>query len=98
MIRLEPSDFEEPRLARLAAQTTLDSAAFLGSPRDRSVSWEELRGRDLEHGDGSRPDEQPMTGHLRPRSSLIGVPRTVSPGLAAETVTRSGGISDCGRA
>jgi len=24
---------------------TLDTAAFLGSPRDRSVSWEELRGR-----------------------------------------------------
>ena len=32
------------------------------------------------------------------RSATTGVPRTVRPGLAAETVTCSGGISDCGRA
>lgn len=33
------------RRERAPSVPTLDSAAFLGSPRDRSVSWEELRGR-----------------------------------------------------
>lgn len=33
------------RRERAPAVPTLDSAAFLGAPRGRSVSWEELRGR-----------------------------------------------------
>ena len=33
------------RRERAPSVPTLDTAAFLGSPRDRSVSWEELRGR-----------------------------------------------------
>ncbi|NTX13535.1 ATP-binding protein [Myxococcus sp. CA056] len=33
------------RRERAPSVPTLDMAAFLGSPRDRSVSWEELRGR-----------------------------------------------------
>ena len=33
------------RRERAPSVPTLDSAAFLGSPRDRSVSWEDLRGR-----------------------------------------------------
>jgi DNA phosphorothioation-dependent restriction protein DptH len=32
------------RRERATSVPTLDTAAFLGSPRDRSVSWEELRG------------------------------------------------------
>ncbi len=33
------------RRERAPSVPTLDTAAFLGSPRDRSVSWEDLRGR-----------------------------------------------------
>lgn len=48
-----PSDGPRPRgvsevrrrRERAPSVPTLDAAAFLGSPRDRSVSWEELRGR-----------------------------------------------------
>ncbi len=49
----EPDDGSPPRgvaevrrrRERAPSVPTLDTAAFLGSPRDRSVSWEELRGR-----------------------------------------------------
>ena len=41
------------RRERAPSVPTLDAAAFLGSTRDRSVSWEELRGRD------ARRDEPP---------------------------------------
>ena len=42
-----PHGFAEVRRRRERAPSvpTLDAAAFLGSPRDRSVSWEELRER-----------------------------------------------------
>lgn len=44
---LPPRGVAEVRRRRERAPSvpTLDTAAFLGSPRDRSVSWEELRGR-----------------------------------------------------
>ncbi len=51
-----PSDGPRPRgvtevrrrRERAPSVPTLDAAAFLGSPRDRSVSWEELRGREVD--------------------------------------------------
>lgn len=44
---LRPRGVSEVRRRRERAPSvpTLDAAAFLGLPRDRSVSWEELRGR-----------------------------------------------------
>jgi len=52
------------RRERAPSVPTLDSAAFLGSPRDRSISWEELRGR--------QPSVPPLS-HL-PAAPQGGVP------------------------
>lgn len=61
------------RRERAPSVPTLDSAAFLGSPRDRSVSWEELRGR--------QPSISPPS-HMPPASQEA-VP---TPPAAPETV------------
>jgi len=45
------------RRERAPSVPTLDTAAFLGSERDRSVSWEELRGRPL----SAPPSHAPAT-------------------------------------
>lgn len=47
------------RRERAPSVPTLDSAAFLGSPRDRSVSWEELRGHQPSVSSPSRTPVQP---------------------------------------
>jgi DNA phosphorothioation-dependent restriction protein DptH len=54
------------RRERAPSVPTLDSAAFLGSPRDRSVSWEDLRGR------------QPGVPTLTPTASQEAVPTRVA--------------------
>ena len=54
------------RRERAPSVPTLDMAAFLGSPRDRSVSWEELRGG---HPDVRPPSPTPAAPQPTPASS-----------------------------
>jgi hypothetical protein len=70
-----PHDIAEVRRRRERAPSvpTLDTAAFLGSPRDRSVSWEELRGR------------QPS---IQPPSHTPAVPQHAVPTPAVAPVAR----------
>ena len=54
------------RRERAPSVPTLDTAAFLGSPRDRSVSWEELRGG---HPDVRPPSPSPAAPQPTPAVS-----------------------------
>lgn len=67
------------RRERAPSVPTLDAAAFLGSPRDRSVSWEDLRGRQP-----SVP--QPSTGAVEP-VARPSVPEAASVPSAPKTAT-----------
>jgi DNA phosphorothioation-dependent restriction protein DptH len=62
------------RRERAPSVRTLDSAAFLSSTRDRSVSWEELRGR------------QPS---VAPRSRMPVIPQEAVPMPAVPAIARS---------
>ena len=68
------------RRERAPSVPTLDSAAFLGLPRDRSVSWEELRGRQpsvppASHAAASSQEAVPAVTPVAPAS----LPSKVAP-------------------
>jgi hypothetical protein len=69
------------RRERAPSVPTLDTAAFLGSPRDRSVSWEELRG--LRSG-ASHPHAASVQQNAVPRSAvaLVAHPKEPAPQFA----------------
>lgn len=70
------------RRERAPSVPTLDTAAFLGEPRDRSVSWDDLRGRAL----GTSPPRGPVVEQNAvptPTEPPVERPR-VSDAIAAE--------------
>ncbi|UQA57109.1 methylation-associated defense system ATP-binding protein MAD8 [Polyangium aurulentum] len=89
------------RRERASSVPTLDAAAFLGSPRDRSVSWEDLRDRhstippagsdEAEEAPARQGDQQVTT----PRSSTDAAPSVRDPSsplaaLQVPTLVRAG--------
>jgi hypothetical protein len=63
------------RRERAPSVPTLDAAAFLGSPRDRSVSWEELRDRKSSKPPVPQPaDSEPPSA---PREVPVETPRAL---------------------
>ena len=76
------------RRERAPSVPTLDTAAFLGLPRDRSVSWEELRRRYWSvppHTQEAVPVPAEMPGALpnAPRGAPAAPPQKVAPALTA---------------
>ena len=74
------------RRERAPSVPTLDSAAFLGSARDRSVSWEELRGRQPSSPPPSHTPLAPQEAVHRPAAVHVERPSApVAPPIAAPT-------------
>ncbi len=66
--------------------------------RNRLLRVDRQQSRGNRDGRGDAEPSEGRSGHHRSRTTFIGVPRTVNPGLAGPIVTCSGGINESGRA